>query len=38
VTVFLDADGVEHVYAGTALDKPTLGGLVKDHTGVTVTG
>jgi thiol-disulfide isomerase/thioredoxin len=38
VTVFLDAEGARHVYAGTALDKPTLGGLVKEHTGVTVTG
>ncbi|GAA2593739.1 hypothetical protein GCM10010435_85940 [Winogradskya consettensis] len=38
VTVFLDADGKRFVYTGTALDKPTLGTLVRTHTGVTVTG
>jgi thiol-disulfide isomerase/thioredoxin len=37
VTVFLGADGGQHVYTGKALDKPTLGALVKTHTGVTVT-
>ena len=37
VTVFLGADGQRHVYTGKALDKPTLGGLVRAHTGVTVT-
>jgi cytochrome c biogenesis protein CcmG, thiol:disulfide interchange protein DsbE len=36
VTVFLDGSGGKYVYAGRALDKPTLGGLVRDHTGVTV--
>lgn len=38
VTVFVDADGQRFVYAGKALDKPILGGLVRTHTGVTVTG
>lgn len=38
ITVFLGADGSRHVYTGKALDKPTLGGLVREHTGVTVTG
>jgi thiol-disulfide isomerase/thioredoxin len=38
VTVFVGADGQRHVYSGTALDKPTLGGLVRTHTGVTVAG
>ncbi len=37
VTVFVDADGARFVYTGKALDKPTLGGLVRAHTGVTVT-
>ena len=38
VTVFVGADGKRFVYTGKALDKPTLGGLVRAHTGVTVTG
>lgn len=38
ITVFVGADGKRFVYAGKALDKPTLGGLVRTHTGVTVTG
>ena len=38
VTVFVGADGGRFVYTGKALDKPTLGGLVRAHTGVTVTG
>jgi cytochrome c biogenesis protein CcmG/thiol:disulfide interchange protein DsbE len=38
ITVFVDADGRRHVYSGKPLDKPTLGGLVRTHTGVTVTG
>ncbi|GAA3344412.1 hypothetical protein GCM10020358_47540 [Amorphoplanes nipponensis] len=38
VTVFVGADGRRYVYTGKALDKPTLGGLVRTHTGVTVTG
>ena len=38
VTVFLDADGKSFVYAGAALDKPALGALVREHTGVTVAG
>lgn len=38
VTVFLDADGKRFDYVGKALDKPTLGALVRTHTGVTVTG
>jgi len=38
ITVFVRADGRRHLYAGKALDKPTLGGLVRTHTGVTVTG
>jgi hypothetical protein len=38
VTVFVGPDGRRHVYTGKALDKPTLGGLVRTHTGVTVTG
>ena len=38
VTVFIAADGKRFVYTGKALDKPTLGGLVRTHTGVTVTG
>ncbi len=38
VTVFVGADGTQFVYTGKALDKPTLGGLVREHTGVTVTG
>jgi cytochrome c biogenesis protein CcmG/thiol:disulfide interchange protein DsbE len=38
VTVFVGADGRRQVYTGKALDKPTLGGLVRAHTGVTVTG
>lgn len=37
VTVFIGADGERYVYTGKALDKPTLGGLVRAHTGVTVT-
>ncbi|MEU7903315.1 TlpA disulfide reductase family protein [Actinoplanes sp. NPDC049118] len=37
VTVFVGADGGRYVYAGKALDRPTLGGLVRAHTGVTVT-
>ncbi|MFI5932442.1 TlpA disulfide reductase family protein [Actinoplanes sp. NPDC051494] len=37
VTVFLDADGKRFVYTGQALDKPTLGPLVRTHTGVTVS-
>jgi cytochrome c biogenesis protein CcmG/thiol:disulfide interchange protein DsbE len=37
VTVFVGADGGRFVYTGKALDKPTLGGLVRAHTGVTVT-
>ncbi|RSM49198.1 thiol:disulfide interchange protein [Actinoplanes sp. ATCC 53533] len=37
VTVFVGADGGRFVYTGKALDKPTLGGLVRTHTGVTVT-
>jgi cytochrome c biogenesis protein CcmG/thiol:disulfide interchange protein DsbE len=37
-TVFLDDQGKRFVYTGTALDKPTLGTLVRTHTGVTVTG
>ena len=36
VTVFVGADGGRYVYAGKALDKPTLGGLVRAHSGVTV--
>ncbi|MEV8509506.1 TlpA disulfide reductase family protein [Actinoplanes sp. NPDC051475] len=38
VTVFLDAGGKRFDYVGKALDKPTLGALVRTHTGVTVTG
>ena len=38
LTVFIAADGKRFVYTGKALDKPTLGGLVRTHTGVTVTG
>ncbi|MFI7596744.1 TlpA family protein disulfide reductase [Actinoplanes sp. NPDC049681] len=38
VTVFLDADGKRFDYVGKALDKPTLGALVRAHAGVTVTG
>ena len=38
LTVFVAADGKRFVYTGKALDKPTLGGLVRTHTGVTVTG
>ncbi|MFI7543024.1 TlpA family protein disulfide reductase [Actinoplanes sp. NPDC049599] len=38
VTVFVGGDGERFVYTGKALDKPTLGGLVRAHTGVTVTG
>ncbi|WP_199510200.1 TlpA family protein disulfide reductase [Nucisporomicrobium flavum] len=38
VTVFLRGDGKRFVYTGEALDKPTLGTLVRDHTGVTVAG
>jgi hypothetical protein len=38
ITVFVGADGRRHLYDGKALDKPTLGGLVRTHTGVTVTG
>ena len=38
VTVFVGMDGRRFVYTGKALDKPTLGGLVRAHTGVTVTG
>ncbi|OJF13659.1 thiol:disulfide interchange protein [Couchioplanes caeruleus subsp. caeruleus] len=38
VTVFLDAQGKQFVYTGKALDKLTLGTLVRTHTGVTVTG
>ena len=38
VTVFLDADGRSFVYNGAALDKPALGALVREHTGVTVAG
>jgi hypothetical protein len=38
VTVFVGMDGRRFVYSGKALDKPTLGGLVREHTGVTVTG
>jgi len=38
VTVFVGADGGRFVYTGKALDKPTLGGLVRTHTGVAVTG
>jgi cytochrome c biogenesis protein CcmG/thiol:disulfide interchange protein DsbE len=38
VTVFIGTDGGRFVYTGKALDKPTLGGLVREHTGVTVTG
>jgi thiol-disulfide isomerase/thioredoxin len=37
VTVFVGADGDRYVYSGKSLDKPTLGGLVRTHTGVTVT-
>jgi thiol-disulfide isomerase/thioredoxin len=37
-TVFIAADGKRFVYTGEGLDKPTLGGLVRTHTGVTVTG
>lgn len=37
-TVFLDANGKRYLYTGTALDKPSLGELVRTHTGVTVTG
>ena len=37
VTVFVGIDGSRYVYTGKALDKPTLGGLVREHTGVTVT-
>jgi cytochrome c biogenesis protein CcmG, thiol:disulfide interchange protein DsbE len=38
VTIFLAPDGKRFVYTGKALDKPTLGTLVRTHTGVTVTG
>ncbi|MBB4759453.1 peroxiredoxin [Actinoplanes digitatis] len=38
VTVFVGADGRRFVYAGKALDRPALGDLVREHTGVTVTG
>ena len=38
VTVFVGPDGRRFVYTGEALDKPTLGRLVWEHTGVTVTG
>ncbi|MFC3380544.1 TlpA family protein disulfide reductase [Couchioplanes azureus] len=38
VTVFLDAQGKRFVYTGKALDRLTLGTLVRTHTGVTVTG
>ncbi|MGW4942331.1 TlpA disulfide reductase family protein [Actinoplanes sp. NPDC004185] len=38
VTVFIAADGSRELYTGKALDKPTLGALVRTHTGVTVTG
>lgn len=37
VTVFVAADGKRFDYVGPALDKPTLGALVREHTGVTVT-
>ncbi|MEU4214451.1 TlpA disulfide reductase family protein [Actinoplanes sp. NPDC026623] len=37
VTVFVAADGSRFVYDGTPLDRPTLGDLVRTHTGVTVT-
>lgn len=37
VTVFIGAAGERYVYTGKALDKPALGGLVRAHTGVTVT-
>jgi cytochrome c biogenesis protein CcmG, thiol:disulfide interchange protein DsbE len=36
VTVFVDPAGDTFVYTGKALDKPTLGELVRTHTGVTV--
>ncbi|WP_305787450.1 TlpA family protein disulfide reductase [Symbioplanes lichenis] len=36
VTVFVDPAGETFVYTGQALDKPTLGRLVREHTGVTV--
>jgi len=36
VTVFVGADGGRYVYAGKALDRPALGDLVREHTGVTV--
>jgi thiol-disulfide isomerase/thioredoxin len=38
VTVFVSATGESFVYDGRALDKPVLGGLVRAHTGVAVTG
>ncbi|UQU65235.1 TlpA family protein disulfide reductase [Couchioplanes caeruleus] len=38
VTVFLRGNGERFVYTGKALDKPALGALVRDHTGVTVAG
>jgi cytochrome c biogenesis protein CcmG, thiol:disulfide interchange protein DsbE len=38
VTVFLNDAGERFVYTGKALDKPTLGALVRTHAGVTVTG
>jgi thiol-disulfide isomerase/thioredoxin len=38
LTVFIAADGKRFVHTGKALDKPTLGGLVRAHTGVAVTG
>lgn len=38
VTVFVGTDGERFVYSGKALDRPTLGALVREHTGVTVTG
>lgn len=37
VTVFVAADGERFVYHGKAFDRPTLGGLVREHTGVAVT-
>ncbi|WP_306211172.1 TlpA family protein disulfide reductase [Actinoplanes sp. RD1] len=36
VTVFVNPAGETYVYTGKALDKPTLGSLVRAHTGVTV--
>ncbi|GLY05214.1 MULTISPECIES: TlpA disulfide reductase family protein [Actinoplanes] len=36
VTVFVSPEGKTHVHRGTALDVPTLIGLVQEHTGVTV--